>query len=56
MAWDGKKSDGLPANGLGISGGALIDRYGYRAIPPFKEAPILRARSAVGCIQPLRRA
>jgi len=41
---------GLRPNGLGISGGAPIDRYWCRAILTFKNAPILWARSAVRCM------
>jgi hypothetical protein len=37
-------------NGLGISGGAPIDRESARLRPAFKKAAILRAQSAVRCM------
>src|SRR4051812_41220132 len=45
----------VPPNGLGISGGALIDRKHTRADTSVQKATILRAQSAVRCIQPSRR-
>jgi hypothetical protein len=39
-----------PPNGLGISGGAPIDRESGRTDSVFKNAPILRAHSAVRCM------
>jgi hypothetical protein len=37
----GTSTDGLPPNGLGISGGALIDRYGCRADSTVQKSPDL---------------
>ena len=40
----------LPPNGLGISGGAPLDRESARLRPASKIATILRAQSAVRCM------